>query len=72
MVRRCPPCSGVSRTASTRRRFSLSTTSAARLSSELVTPVAISLMVLIEQGATIMPMVGNEPDEIDAPMSATA
>ena len=36
------------------------------------TPVAISLMVRIEQGATIMPMVGNEPDEIDAPMSATA
>ena len=36
----------------------------------LVTPVAISLMVRIEQGMTIMPMVANEPDEIDAPMSA--
>ena len=27
-------------------------------------------MVRIEQGTTTMPMVGNEPDEIDAPMSA--
>ena len=34
MVRRCPPCSGVSRTASTSRRFSLSTTSAARDNSD--------------------------------------
>ena len=38
MLRRCPTCSGVSRTASTRRRLSLSTTSAARDSSEAVTP----------------------------------
>ena len=48
----------------------MSTTSAARDTSDEVTPVAISLMVLIEQGTTIMPMVGNEPDEIEAPMSA--
>ena len=27
-------------------------------------------MVRIEQGTTIMPMVANEPDEIEAPMSA--
>ena len=71
MVRRWPPCSGVSRTASTSRRFSFSTTSAARDNSDEVTPVAISLMVRIEQGATIMPMVGNEPDEIAAPISLT-
>src|SRR5579871_4211961 len=71
MVRRCPPWSGVSRTASTSRRFSLSTTSAARDNSDEVTPLAISLIVRIEQGATIMPMVGNEPDEIAAPISLT-
>ena len=43
----------------------MSTTSAARDSSDEVTPVAISLMVRIEHGTTTMPMVGNEPDEID-------
>jgi hypothetical protein len=32
-------------------------------------PVAISDKVLIEQGATIMPITGNEPLEMDAPMS---
>ena len=32
-------------------------------------PVAISLIVRIEQGAISMPSVWNEPDEIDAPMS---
>jgi len=70
IARSWPRCSGVSRTMRTNRRRSLSTTSAARDSSVLVTPVAISLMVLIEHGATTMPMVWNEPDEIDAPMSA--
>jgi hypothetical protein len=59
MVRRCPVCSGVSRTMSTSRRRSLSTTSAARVSSVDVTPVAISDMVRIEQGA-IKHAVGNE------------
>jgi hypothetical protein len=49
----------------------LSTTSAARDNSVAVTPVAISLMVRIEHGAMIMPMVGNEPDEIAAPISVT-
>ena len=68
-MRRWPVCSGVSRIASTSRRRSLSTTSAARLISEPVTPVAISLMVRMEHGAMTMPSVGNEPDEIDAPMS---
>ena len=47
----------------------MSTTSAARLISEPVTPVAISLIVRMEHGAMTMPSVGNEPDEIDAPMS---
>ena len=70
MLRKCPTCSGVSRTASTSRRRSLSTTSAARDNSEDVTPEAISLMVRIEHGAMTMPIVGNEPEEIAAPISA--
>jgi hypothetical protein len=43
--------------------------SAARVSRLEVTPLAISDSVLIEQGATIMPMVLNDPLEIAAPMS---
>ena len=55
MVRRCPVCSGVSRTISTSRRRSFSVTSAARVSSVEVTPLAISDIERIEQGATIIP-----------------
>ena len=72
MLRRCPACSGVSRTISTSRRRSFSTTSAARVSRPEVTPLAISAMERIEHGATTMPRVRNEPDEIAAPMSACA
>ena len=66
MVRRCPICSGVSRTISTRRRRSFSTTSAARVSSVPVVPAAISDIDLIEHGATIMPSVLNDPEAIEA------
>ena len=72
MVRRWPVCSGVSRTISTSRRRSFSTTSAARVSSVEVTPVAISDIERIEQGATIMPSVRYEPLEMAAPMSLAA
>src|SRR6185437_7060914 len=43
---------------------------AARVSSDEVTPLAISLIVRTEQGAMIMPRVGNEPEAIGAPTSA--
>ena len=69
MVRRCPRCSGVSRTISTSRRRSFNTTSAARVSRVEVTPVAISLMVRIEHGATTMPSVRKLPLEMAAPIS---
>ena len=69
MVRRWPRWNGVSRTISTSGRRSFSVTSAARVSRVEVTPVAISLIVLIEQGATIMPRVRNEPEAIVAPTS---
>ena len=69
MVRRWPRCSGVSRTISTSGRRSFSMTSAARVSRVEVTPVAISLMVRTEQGATIMPSVRNEPEAMEAPTS---
>ena len=71
IVRRCPVCSGVSRTIKTSRRRSLRTTSADRVSSVVVTPVAISDIVRIEQGATTMPIVLNEPLEMEAAMSST-
>src|SRR6185295_11306406 len=67
-----PAWSGVSRTISTRRRRSFSVTSAAREISVVVTPVAISARVFTEQGATIMPMVRNEPLEIAAARSSGA
>ena len=57
MLRRCPRWNGVSRTMSTSGRRSFSVTSAARLISDEVTPLAISDSVRIEQGATIIPSV---------------
>ena len=66
---RWPPCSGVSRTINTSLRRSLRVTSAARVSSVVVTPVAISDIERIEHGATIMPAVRNDPEEIAAAMS---
>ena len=71
MVRRWPRCSGVSRTISTSGRRSFRVTSPARVSRELVTPVAISLIVRTEQGAMIIPRVGNEPEATGAPTSPT-
>ena len=71
MVRRWTACSGVSRTISTSRRRSFSTTSAARVSRLELTPLAISPRLRIEHGATIMPMVRNEPLEIAAARSST-
>ena len=56
-VRRCPRCSGVSRTSRISGRRSFSVTSAARVRRLVVTPVAISDIVRTEQGATIMPSV---------------
>jgi len=53
----------------TSRRRSLRVTSAARLSSVDVAPLAISPALLTEQGATIMPRVLNEPEEIGAARS---
>ena len=70
MVRRCPRCSGVSRTISTSGRRSFRVTSAARVSRVEVTPVAISAMVRTEQGATIMPRVRKLPLETEAARSA--
>ena len=72
MVRRWPVCSGVSRTISTSRRCSFRVTSAARVSSVVVTPEAISDIDRIEHGATTMPMVRNEPLEIGAAISSMA
>ncbi len=46
-------------------------TSAARVSRPSVLPVAMADRLLAEQGATIMPMVRNEPEVMAAPMSAS-
>ena len=72
IVRRWPAWSGVSRTSSTSGRRSFRVTSAARLSSVVVTPLAISAMLRIEHGATTMPIVLNEPEEIGAARSPIA
>src|SRR5580658_727348 len=72
MLRKWPACKGDSRTIRTSLRRSFNVTSAARVSSVDVTPVAISDIDRIEQGATIMPIVGNEPLEIGAAMLSIA
>ena len=71
-LRRWPWCCGVQRSISTRRRRSLSVTSAARVNRFEVTPVAISDIERIERGATTMPRVWNEPLAMAAPTSAIA
>ena len=58
--------SGVSRVTRTSGRRSLSVTSAALATSEVETPLAMAPSVLIEQGATTMPMVRKLPDDTDA------
>ncbi|MQY22648.1 hypothetical protein NRB20_57660 [Nocardia sp. RB20] len=60
---------GASRTISTRRRRSLSTTSAARDSRVELTPLAISPTERMEAGAISMPRVRNDPEDIGAPTS---
>ncbi len=50
----------------------MSTTSAARVKSVVVTPDAISDIERIEHGATIIPAVRNEPLEIAEAMSSIA
>ena len=70
MLRMCVSVSGVSRASSTRRRRSLSITSAARATSVPPVPWAISASVFIEQGATTMPSVRYEPLATQAPMSS--
>ena len=69
-LRRWPLCSGVSRSINTSRRRSFKVTSAARVSRLEVTPVAISDIERIEQGAMTIPSVLKEPLEIAAPMSS--
>ena len=61
IVRRCPRCSGVSRTIKINFRRSFSDTSAARTSRLELTPAAIADMVWMEHGAIIIPSVRNEP-----------
>ena len=72
MLRRCARFSGVSRTISTRRRRSLSITSAARVIRLSASPCATAASVRIEQGAITMPAQRNEPLAIAAPMSRTS
>ena len=62
--------SGVSRHISTTLRRSLSATSTALVSRLVVLPYAISDSERIEHGATTMPIVRNEPEEMAAPMSS--
>ena len=71
-VRRWPVCRGLSRTMRTRRRRSLRVTSAARVSKVWVAPQAISAADFTAQGATIMPSVIIDPEEIAAPTSLGA
>ena len=67
MLRRWPRCSGVSRASSTRRRRSLSTTSAARVSRLSARLCATAASVRMEQGAMTMPAHWNEPLAMLAP-----
>ena len=71
MLRRWPKCRGVSRTIKTSRRRSFSTTSAARVNRDEVTPEVISPRVRMEQGASNMPSVRKEPLATDAPTLRT-
>lgn len=72
IIREWPICRGVSRSISTRRRRSFNVTSAAGVSRDVVTPVANSEALRIEHGATIIPAVRKEPEEINAATSCTA
>ena len=69
MLRRCTEWSGVSLTASTSRRFSFRTTSAARQTRLCANPVAIAASVFVLHGAIAIPIVRNEPLKIAAAWS---
>lgn len=70
MFSKCKPWRGVSRTISTSFFFSFSITSAVRVRRLAVTPVAISDMVRMEQGAMIIPSARKEPLAQMAEMSS--
>jgi hypothetical protein len=72
MLLRWPVWSGVSRTNKTSFRRSFKVTSAARVSNVVVTPDEISDIERTEQGATIIPIVRNEPLEMEAAISSMA
>ncbi len=67
MFSRCISLRGASRTASTSRRRSFRTTSAARWTRWSPRPVAIAASDFTLHGATIIPIVWNEPLEMAAP-----
>ena len=69
MLRRCARLNGVSRTIITRRRRSLSVTSAARVMRLSDRPWATAASVRIEQGTITMPAVWNAPLASVAPTS---
>ena len=71
IVRRCPRCSGVSRTIKIKRRLSFKVTSAARTRRFEAMPAAIDDIVLMEHGATTIPSVRNDPLAIEAPIWST-
>src|SRR5690349_8871100 len=71
MLRKCARLSGVSRATSTRRRRSLSITSAARVSRLSAKPFATPASVFIEHGAITMPSVRNDSLATAAPISRT-
>jgi hypothetical protein len=69
MFSRCTSLSGVSRTARTSRRRSLSTTSAALCTRFSQWPWATAANVRTLQGTMTMPSVTNEPLDTAAPWS---
>ena len=66
ILRKCAILSGVSRTINTNLRRSFKITFAVIVTKLLVYPVAIEDSEFIEQGATSIPFVLNDPLEIDA------
>ena len=70
MLRRCPKCSGVSRTIRISLRRSFKHTSAARMSRFELSPAAIADILCTEQGAITMPSTGNDPLAKRLPMSS--
>jgi len=71
-TRRCPRCSGVSRTTRISGRPSFRVTSAARDTSVSLWQDAMAAAVRIEHGAMTIPSVRKEPEAMEAPMSRTS